>query len=220
MKCFYLIFLLLIFVPIISSQETLGIFEKDNCIQLKQSCADCTYINFTRVSYPDSSLALENVEAEKIGSVFNYTFCNTSKLGTYVVEGIGDVEATETVFAYDFRVTLNGKEPAEGITVVVYTLIFILFIAFGITYFIISLGHTIQLEMDLIDLTVMISTYLAMWVFYYFSFEYLGNQFINEIMGLSISVGAITHVFLPFVAFMISFIMTNLRFKQKARITY
>jgi len=36
----------------------------------------------------------------------------------------------------------------------------------------------------------------------------------------AISVGAVTHVFLPLVAFMVSFIMTNLKFKQKQRITY
>jgi len=221
MKLFPLLIISLFLLTCVSAQtETLGIFEKDSCIQLKQTCADCTYVNFSRVSYPDSTLALGQVTSEKVGSIFNYTFCNTTQLGTYVLEGIGDVEGTDTVFSYDFDVTLNGNPPGDGVVVVVYTIMFILFIAFGITYFIISLGHTIQLEMDLIDLTIMVSTYLAMWVFYYVSFEYLGNPIINEILEIAISVGAVTHVFLPFVAFLLSFIMTNLKFKQKARITY
>jgi len=104
--------------------------------------------------------------------------------------------------------------------IVVFTLIFVLFIGFSITYFIISLGHVIELDMDLRDATIMISTYLAMWTFYYVSYEYLGNALMNDILETAISVGAVTHVFLPLVGFMISFIMTNLKFKQKARITY
>jgi hypothetical protein len=66
----------------------------------------------------------------------------------------------------------------------------------------------------------MISNYLGLWVFYYVSYEYLGNAVMNDILELAISIGAVTHVFLPLVGFLVSFIMTNLKFKQKARITY
>jgi len=220
-KLFLFLLIGITLVTLVSAEmENLGIFEKGECIQLKQTCADCTYVNFSRTSYPDSTIALGEVTAEKVGTVFNYTFCNTTEIGTYIVEGQGDVDSTDTVFAYDFEVTLNGNPPADGIVVVVYTILFILFIAFGITYFIISLGHVIQLDMDLKDMTVMISTYLGMWVFYYVSCEYLGNALINDLLETAISVGAVTHVFLPIVGFMVSFIMINLRFKQKQKVTY
>jgi hypothetical protein len=37
---------------------------------------------------------------------------------------------------------------------------------------------------------------------------------------MAISIGAVTHMFLPLVGFLVSFIMTNLKAKKKARITY
>jgi hypothetical protein len=199
---------------------TLGIYKQNSCIELKQSCADCSYVNFTRVSYPDGTRAMNNTEATKDGSNYNLEFCNTEQLGTYIVEGIGDVGGTDTVFAYDFEVTLNGKEPAEGILVVVFILIFIGIFFFGLIFFFQALEQAIQLNMDLYDTIKLMGSYFSMWMFYYFSMEYLGNSFINDILEVAVSIGAYTHVFLPLVGFLVSFIMTNLKFKKKARITY
>ena len=74
--------------------------------------------------------------------------------------------------------------------------------------------------MDLIDAGIMMAIYFAMWMFYYFAMEYLGNTFINEMLTIAISVGGVTHVFLPLVGFAVSFIMTNLEAKKKAEVTY
>jgi len=93
-----------------ASQEKLGTFKQNDCIQLKQSCADCTYVNFTKVSYPNSSQALGEVEAEQNGISFNYTFCNTTENGLYIVEGFGDVGGDKTVFIYDFEITKTGLD--------------------------------------------------------------------------------------------------------------
>jgi len=214
-----LLIILLVGSVTATTLTTIGTFQTGEEVRISQVCADATYINISSITYPNSSTAVSNIEMTSSGSgEFYYNFNETEQLGRYDVRGISD-GCTKTYATY-FEVTVNGKEPAEGIIVVVFTLIFILFIAFGLTYFIISLGHVIQLDMDLIDTTVMISTYLAMWVFYYVSFEYLGNAVFNSILEIAISVGAVTHVFLPIVGFMVSFIMTNLKFKQKARITY
>ncbi len=91
-----------------ASMSSLGTFKQGQCIELKQTCASCSYVNFTRVSYPDSTRALTNVQADKEGSLFNLEFCNTGQLGRYIVEGIGDVDGTDTVFAYDFEITPTG----------------------------------------------------------------------------------------------------------------
>jgi len=163
-----------------------------------------------------------NQNATKTSQTFNYTIdsSNYTSLGI-TCHQIECSDSTQKVTeSYCREVTLNGKKPAEGIVIVIFSLIFIGIIAFGIIYFLKSLAHVIQLEMDLIDASIMIATYLAMWMFYYVSFEYLGNAVINGLLETAISVGAVTHVFLPLVGFAVSFIMTNLRFKQKARITY
>jgi hypothetical protein len=103
-------------ISLISANQiaSLGTFKQNECIDLKQSCADCSYINFTRVSYPDGTRAMNNTVATKDGSIFNLEFCNTDQLGTYIVEGIGDVEGTDTVFAYDFEITYLGKTLDSG----------------------------------------------------------------------------------------------------------
>ncbi len=91
-----------------ASQEELGTFKQGDCMQLKQSCTNCTYVNFTKVSYPDSTIALTEVEAEKNGMSYNYTFCNTTQLGIYIVEGFGDNGGTNSIFVYDFEITKTG----------------------------------------------------------------------------------------------------------------
>lgn len=141
-----------------------------------------------------------------VGDYYYIVQCNSTSLGGFV--------------EVPFEVTPNGKDKPEGITIVIFSLIFIAIICFGVIYFLKSLAHTIQLEMDLIDTAIMICTYLALFLFYYISFEYLGNTVINDLLETAISVGAITHVFLPLVAFILSFIMTNIQYKQKAKYTY
>jgi len=212
---------MILLVSFASATSTLGTIKQGSCIEIPQVCASCTYVNLS-VQYPNKSIAISNQAMTPNGAgLWTYNFCNTSQLGRYDVTGIGDLNGVDTGFSVLwFEVSVNGKEPAEGIIIVVFSLIFIAIIAFGLVYFLKSLAHVIQLEMDLIDASIMIATYLAMWMFYYISFEYLGNALINDLLETAISVGAVTHVFLPLVGFLVSFIMTNLKFKQKARITY
>lgn len=221
-KTIFITFVLFLLLTTLSfaALPSLGIFKQNDCIQLKQTCADCTFVNFTRVSYPDSTKALTNVAAEKDGSLFNYSFCNTTQLGSYNVEGIGDTGGVNTIFIYNFDVTTNGKEPAEGIIVVVFSLIFISIIVFGIVYFLKCLAKVIEFDMDIIDTAIMMSTYFAMWAFYVFSREYLGNALINSLMETFVTIGAYTHVYLALIGFFVSYIMTQLRFRKKGRITY
>jgi hypothetical protein len=180
-----------------------------------------TSCNLTYGNTPEGLLILDQ-EATKNGQTFNVTILNDNftTIGDYCFNIVCSDGSEIATGNFCRSVTINGKEPAEGIIIVVFSLIFIAIFGFGLIYFLKSIAHIAQLDMDLIDASIMVATYLAMWMFYYFSFEYLGNAFINEILEIMISVGAVTHVFLPLVGFVVSFIMTNLKAKQKARITY
>jgi hypothetical protein len=57
---------------------------------------------------PNSTLLLNDVAATKQGTRYNYTFCNTTSPGIYLVNGLGDIEGVNTVFSYDFEVTYSG----------------------------------------------------------------------------------------------------------------
>jgi len=113
--------LLILLISLISfsaaQQEHLGTFKQGDCVDLKQSCASCTYVNFTQIILPNGSNTLENVQAQQTGSMFNYTFCNTSHTGDYLVFGIGDVDATDTVFAYDFEITPSGTKFTDALSI-------------------------------------------------------------------------------------------------------
>lgn len=130
-KILLTLFVGIFLISLVSSIETLGTFKQNECIQLRQTCASCSYVNFTKVSYPNSSIALSNVQADRDGTSFNYTFCDTKTLGTYIVEGVGDVDGIATVFAYDFEITPSGQSGTENI---VFFIVIIL-IVYGLTFF-------------------------------------------------------------------------------------
>jgi hypothetical protein len=122
-KLLILFFLGILLIGTVSAEvSTLGTFKQNDCVQLKQTCASCTYVNFTRVSYPNSTTALSNVVATQDGVVYNYNFCSTSLIGTYIVEGVGDVDGTDAVFVYDFEITPNGFINSIGFYILILVL--------------------------------------------------------------------------------------------------
>jgi hypothetical protein len=106
----YLSFVLtfVILIASVSAIDSLGTFRQYDCISLKQTCANCSAINFTSVILPNSSIGLGNVAATKLGTEYNYTFCRTDLQGNYIVNGVGDIDGTNTIFAYNFEVTATG----------------------------------------------------------------------------------------------------------------
>jgi len=113
--------------------ESLGIFKQSECIELPQTCANCTYNNISSVSYPNSSIAISNVEMTKNDTYYNYSFCLTATTGNYIVRGYGDPEGIKTIWTYDFEVTPTGTtlETSESILYVILLIVtFLLFLGF------------------------------------------------------------------------------------------
>lgn len=111
---------------VIAEQSSLGVFKQYECISLIQICANCSYINITSVNYPNSSMAISNKAMTKSGTEFTYPFCNTSLLGQYIVNGVGDIDGLGTIFAYDFEITVNGKTATTGRALIDGALILVL----------------------------------------------------------------------------------------------
>ena len=112
--------------------STLGVFKVNTCVELKQTCANCSYVNITSILFPDSTPTIINSEMTKSGSEFNYTFCNNSMLGNYIVNGIGDPQGVQTIFAYDYSITTTGISAPYTIPLFIGLAAFILLIfAFG-----------------------------------------------------------------------------------------
>ncbi len=111
----------------------LGTFEQDEEINLIQLCANCTFNNITSVTSPNSTELIANVVMTKIGTNYNYTFLknNTGELGSYNVNGFGDPNGVNEIWAYTFDVTQNGTvlETSESLIFILLTVaVFIFFL--------------------------------------------------------------------------------------------
>jgi hypothetical protein len=128
--------LLLLFLPLVAATtQTLGTFPQDSIVALKQICANCTYVNFTSVQYQSLNL-LENTNATRYGTEYVLDFTNTSRIGRYVANGVGDVDGVPTVFSYDFYITPSGADnPSSGQGLILIFSLFIIVIISGIFLF-------------------------------------------------------------------------------------
>lgn len=110
------LFLLLFSLSSVSgSMSSLGTFEKGGCIDLLQTTPDYSVCNITSVISPNSTVLLgEEVEMEREGTEFNYTFCNTSESGEYKVNGYCGSGSSKETWNYFFEVTPTGQEFTTG----------------------------------------------------------------------------------------------------------
>ncbi|KKK71178.1 hypothetical protein LCGC14_2916540, partial [marine sediment metagenome] len=126
-----------------SSQiQSLGTFKLNADINLIQTCDNCTFNNITSVLYPNSSVAISNVEMTKDGTFYNHTFSNANITGSYIVNGFGDLDGINTVWNYDFKVNNTGTEQSIS-DAILYIISFVgLIIVFFLSlYFAISLPY-------------------------------------------------------------------------------
>lgn len=112
-----------------AQSPTLGVFKQNQCINLIQTCPDCSYSNISSILYPNSSQVLGLVSMTKLGTMYNYTFCNTNTSGIYLVNGYGDLAGTLTTWNYNFEVTPSGTSPSttQGIIYTVLMLVSLIF---------------------------------------------------------------------------------------------
>ena len=99
---------------VIAEVQTLGYFKKTEDINLKQIGAGFTNCYITSLSYPNSSIALDNVEMTKNGTDYNYTFSGGNIDGQYIVNGYCTDGVGDTVWSYDFKVNPSGSADIES----------------------------------------------------------------------------------------------------------
>ncbi len=136
-KLFIICALAFLLMPVVLATENLGTFKQNDCVELIQTCANCTYVNISSVSYPDSAVALYESQMTKNGTRYNYTdYCLTSKTGTYTVNGFGDPDATVTIWNFDFEITPTGITQGS----IWNNPILLIFVTLGIVLLLLGLG--------------------------------------------------------------------------------
>lgn len=102
-------FLLVILILPVVTAVTIGTVKQSNCINLYQICENCTENNITTILYPlNRTVADHGIRMTKNETYYNYTYCDTTSLGRYIVNGVGDLDGDLTSWVYDFEVTGTG----------------------------------------------------------------------------------------------------------------
>jgi hypothetical protein len=98
-------------ISLVSAKSDLGYFAPNSCINLPQTCATCTQNSITSIiisnggNTPTILTYTPNLIMTTTDSyTYNYTFCNTSTLGTYYVNGWGNPDGTNEIWGYQFEI--------------------------------------------------------------------------------------------------------------------
>jgi len=99
MKYGILFLMLILMAGLVSSEvNDYSPVKQNECVTLKQVCASCSFVNVS-LTYPNSTLALSNIPmVDSGGALWTYEFCNTTGLGRYDINGVGDLEGVNTGF--------------------------------------------------------------------------------------------------------------------------
>lgn len=122
----------LISISTLDAETTYGTYKQGECMELIQTCGNCTYVNISTVLYPNSSIAVQKVQMTKDNTYYNYTFCKADVVGSYIVNGYGDDSGEVVVFSYDFTITPTGKSMTTSTSI---TSGLIVLLMFGVTIF-------------------------------------------------------------------------------------
>lgn len=113
-KRFLLIAFLFLFLFCLNESDAqiqnLGVFKTQSCITLKQTCANCSFINFSLSIPPNQSVILVNQSMGKeTPNLWIYQFCNTSQNGEYIYDTYGDPDGSIVTSSVLFVVNPIGK---------------------------------------------------------------------------------------------------------------
>lgn len=206
--------MLLSLTSVSAVEQTLGIVQQNTCVSLTQTCANCTFVNVTSVVNPDSTIVTINNLMTKAGTDYNYTFCQVNDTGDYTYNTLGDPDGILVVQPVGFTSTFNGEASPEGITIVLFILLFLVIIGYMTFMLIETIGYFRDLEVDVKDVAKNFTSYFVLFAIYILSKSYLGNSFIDDFLLWIIGIGAFTNMFIPLVGFILSITIGKLSRKD------
>jgi len=79
-QVFFILALMLFIIPLCNAN--LGTFKQNTCVDIRV-LSNCTTVNLIEVNDGTTTYIINSAMEKLGGQTFNYSFCNTSKLGTY-----------------------------------------------------------------------------------------------------------------------------------------
>lgn len=108
-KIISLIILMALIIPLVNA-DSMATVKQNNCIDLKATCSNCTYVNLTGVDYDGGIPAIKgNFAMTQLSpTLYNYTFCYTDRIGLYTYHIFGNPDGNKQTDNPQFEVTPSG----------------------------------------------------------------------------------------------------------------
>lgn len=166
------------------------------------------------ISYPNSSIWINNQKATPQGQGnFNYSITpvltGTYKILEYCYDGSYSFSNTEYV-----DITGNGKPEASGAVIVLFSIIFLI-VAGGICWLsIVSLGHLLSLDFDILDFAKNFGMYAIIIVLMYLEMFYVGNPVMDGFLLMLVQWSWMFFILIPMIALILSLTIGSLQKKS------
>ena len=132
-----LVFILSIFLFSFIS-ASLPLVKQNDCVQIR-TILNTDSVNLSSITYPNETTLFLNEEMTKNALTFNYTFCGTNVLGTYVYDYF---DASLDTYTNDFLVTPSGNITTTGESILYFIIVIVMFVGSIILfYFILTLPY-------------------------------------------------------------------------------
>lgn len=124
MKAKIIMLMMIVFLSIFVNAEitTLPSIQQGTCGQIVQTFYNSTFQNISAVQIPDKTFIFPANPGMQNngGGLFNRTFCNTSQIGDYIVNGYGDKNGVIESWSYDFKVTPSGNSGTDNLVFFIF----------------------------------------------------------------------------------------------------
>ncbi len=111
MNKFIIIIMGLLLLNSVVALESLGEYKINTCVNIRQTCTTCSYVNLSITEPTNSTIVISNQAMnDEGGGVWTYEFCKTSTTGKYDVVGSGDLDGEDTSFVIFFIISATGTE--------------------------------------------------------------------------------------------------------------
>lgn len=195
-------------------QYNFHIFNKSNGMPLNENNAFCTLHLYNQTGshiYIENLTTTEhtwdftgNISGGNFSSTGLYSYivqCNNSNYGGFVSSAI--------------QVTYTGNPPPTDFIKVLFILLFVVILGIFLFSILLLVQHLEKMDFDLVNITTMFGIYFISFSLKYFNLEYMGSAIIDRFADLFIRIGALTHIILPLLVFIICFIKRRMDKKQE-----
>ena len=126
------IFLFSFIIPLgssaICSNNGLPTQQQDTTFDLIQQCDSCTFVNLSSVTFPNGTTLNYDLFMTKTGTTYNFTFNQSSDIGSYFYSVIGDKDGGLIEETICFEITQTGRDLDTPQGIIIVGLFFILFL--------------------------------------------------------------------------------------------